>query len=147
MNIDEKKNACNTFFDKLSAVLSGSYEIVGSCNQDFSRYLVPNGTADQITYYGKPLNSFRVSDHWNWFSNLKKCKDPHHIQCRSLDIPWCRKRVDGDPFATKPRFGIQVCIYLKDGYHHVYGDKFDRKTKTWTWIESTPEDIVKRYSI
>lgn len=147
MNIDEKKSACTKFFNELSSILYGSYEVIESCNQDFSRYLVPIGTSDQVTYYGKPMKSFRISDHWNWFSNLKKCNDPHYVQCRSFDMPWCRKREDGCPMATKPRFGIQVCIHLDDGYHHVFGDKFDRKTKTWSWIESTPEEVVKMYNI
>lgn len=142
-----KREKCNEFFDKLAKLLGSSHEVVGSCNVDFSRYLVPIGTADQVTYYGKPEKSFRVSDHWNWFSNIKKCSDPTYVQCRSLDIPWVRKR-ETPGMATKPRFGIQVCIQLDDGcYHHVYGEKFDRKTKTWSWVESTPEEIIGRYSL
>ena len=146
MTFDAKKNACSDFFDKLSGLLSENYEVLGSCNKDFSRYLIPKGTANQVTYYGKPVKSFRISDHWNWFSNLKKCSDPNYVQCRSLDMPWCRKREEGSFFATKPRFGAQVCIQLEDGcYHHVYGDRFDRATKTWKWIETSPEDVVRTY--
>ena len=146
MTFDMKKDACSNFFNKLSTLLSDTYEVLESCNQDFSRYLIPHGTSDQVTYHGKPLKSFRISDHWNWFSNLRKCPDPNYVQCRSLDMPWCRKREKGDPMATKPRFGIQVCIQLEDGcYHHVYGDKFNRKTKTWKWIETRPEDVIRAY--
>lgn len=148
MDILEKKakmEACNRFFDRLGELLNGRYITVGSCNVDFSRYLVPIGTESEITYHGKPLNSFRVSDHWNWFSNLKKCGDPNYVQCRSLDMPWCRKRIAPGK-ASEPRFGIQVCIQLEDGcYHHVYGDRFDRKTRTWEWIEATPEAIIEEY--
>ena len=140
-----KKKACDKFIEELAELLKDTYVMVGSCNQDFSRYLVPIGTEQEITYHSKPEKSFRVSDHWNWFSNLKKCSDPNYVQCRSLDMPWVRKRTDPNK-ASEPRFGIQVCIQLADGcYHHVFGDKFDRKTKTWEWVENTPELIIDSY--
>ena len=146
MTKEEKMNKCNEFFSKLELLLQDQYETLGSCNKDFSRYLVPIGTTDKVTYYGKPTKSFRVSDHWNWYSNINKCSNPNYVQCRSMDMPWARKRVeDGKP--TKPRFGYQVAIVLEDGcYHVVYGECFNRKTKTWSWVDNDPKDIVNLVS-
>ena len=72
--------ACENFFSELTRILDGKYEVVGSCNQDISRYLIPAGTKEQITYYGKPELSFRISDHWSWDSNVKKCHDTREPQ-------------------------------------------------------------------
>lgn len=90
MTIDEKKAKCTEFFEKLSEALKEDYVVMGSCNQDFSRYLVPVGTESQVSYMEKPENSFRISDHWNWFANVNKCPDEHYIQCLSVDLPWAR---------------------------------------------------------
>lgn len=143
LSYKEKMAACAEFVNKVAEVLGESYELVGSCNRDASLYLIPKGTIDQLSYYGKPDRSLRFSDHWNWLSNLKKCKDPNMVQCRSLDMPWCRRREEPGK-ATKPRFGVQVCLYDDSTkcYHHVFGDKFDRKAKTWTWIESDPSMLA-----
>lgn len=138
----EKRIACFEFFDKLSALLHDSYEVVGSCNIDNSQYLVPNGTADEITYNSKPAASFRVSDHWNWYSNLKKCPNERYIQCLSVDAPWAKKR-KAKGMASEPIYCSQVSFIGHDGkYHVVYGEKFDRKTKTWSWIETIPEEVI-----
>ena len=139
----EKYAKCNEFLERLSELLQDTYEPLKSCNEDLSWYLVPKGTKDQVTYYGKPVSSFRVSDHWNWFSSTKKCKDENYVQCRSLDMPWARHREEKGK-ATKPRFGIQVCIQGIDGcYHHVFGDKFDRKKRIWEWVECSPESVLE----
>ncbi len=137
--------ACCEFFDKLSAVLIKGYEVVGSCNQDNSQYLVPKGTADQITYSGKPAASFRISNHWNWYANINKCPNENYIQCLSVDAPWAKKRMaEGKP--SEPIFCSQVAVIGNDGkYHVVYGERFDRKTKKWQWVESTPEEVVWNY--
>ena len=89
---------CNNFIENLAQLLGDKYELIGSCNNDLSRYLIPAGTREQITYYGKPVNSFRVSDHWSWFSNLKKCSLRNYIQCYSRDMPFRRRgRQDRTP--------------------------------------------------
>lgn len=142
MDFDAKWAACVAFFNELSGLLSETHETIGSCNHDNSVYLVPNGTSDQITYYGKPRKSFRMSDHWSWYSNLKKCDKEHYIQCLSVDLPYANKRPSpGKP--SKPIFGIQVCILGNDRkYHCVFGEKYDRKTKKWTWINANPIEVV-----
>lgn len=144
MTIQEKMDICMKFFEKLAEMLNEEYEVVRSCNRDQSAYLIPKGTKDQLSYYGKPVGSFRISDHWNWFSSLKRCKDPKEVQCRSIDMFWCQKRDPENPKeATKPRIGVQVAVYGNDkAYHCVFGEKFDRETKKWSWMDSTPEDAI-----
>lgn len=142
----EKIDRCSKFFDALSNILSGTYEVIASCNQDLSRYLVPNGTSDEITYSSKPDLSFRISDHWNWYANLKKCPNPNYIQCFSVNIPKPAKRKDYGK-ASEPREGIQVAVIGKDGkYHAVYGESYDRKLKHWFWLETDPADIAEMIS-
>ena len=142
MTKNEKKMACLDFFKQLAKELK-EYEIIGSCNNDDSMYLIPNGTSDQISYYGKPALSFRISDHWNWLSNTKKCSDRYHVQCHSVDMPRNRCRMHDDEKATKPRYGWQIAFYDTDGlYHHVFGEKFDRWNHEWTWECSSIEDVL-----
>lgn len=142
MTRDEKFTKCKIFFEKLAEVLSSDYEVVGSCNVDKSVYLIPKGTKDQITYYGKPSKSFRLSDHWNWYSNLEKCSKEYYIQCLSVNMPRPNSRPEPG-MASKPKLGDQVAIIGDDGkYHCAYGEIFDRKTKKWGWIESTPEEVA-----
>lgn len=145
MTIDEKKEKCTAFFSKLHDLLSETHELVQSCNQDFSAYLIPNGTVAELTYYGKPDNSFRISDHWNWYSSKKKCDKLDEIQCYTPDMPWTRKRSTENPEgATKPIFGVQVGFYGMDHvYHCVYGERFNRNTKKWEWYDGDPKEAVK----
>lgn len=136
-----KLEACQRFFYALAEELKDRYEVVGSCNADCSAYLIPNGTIEDLSYYGKPDASFRISDHWNWYSNIKKCSNPRYIQCLSVDAPWARKRIDDK--ATKPVKAIQVSLIFPDGkYHAVYGEVYDRETKTWSWLESVPSEVA-----
>lgn len=58
------------------------YVLVHSCNKDETVYLVPAGTEDQISYSGKPENSYRLSGHWHW----KSPKGPG-IQCPLEGMP------------------------------------------------------------
>lgn len=137
-----KIKKCQNFFKELSNVLSETHDSIGSCNNDISMYLIPKGSESELSYYGKPEYSFRISDHWNWYSSSKKCSDLKVIQCNSVDIPWCRKREETDK-ATKPIYGIQVSYYGKDHkYHHVFGEKFNRKTKKWVWVENDVDTAV-----
>ncbi len=144
----EKYQKCRDFFDRMAELLSETHEVMGSCNKDLSAYLVPIGTGDQVTYGSKPVDSFRVSDHWNWYANLKKNPDPTYIQCWSVDAPPPKKRPSGDfEKATMPRFIHQVAYFGEDGkYHHVYGDKCDPVTKERYWVESTPEEVLENLS-
>ena len=104
---------------------------------------IPIGTAGQISYYGKPVGSYRVSDHWNWYAPLYKCSRPEYIQCLSVDLPWARRRSEHGK-ASRPISACQVAVIGKDGkYHHIFGGRFDRATKIWRWDESlTPEEAA-----
>jgi len=146
MNFKEKLNKCNRFFDNMVVLLWSSHNEMGSCNKDASRYLVPSGTENEVTYNSKPRNSLRVSDHWNWYASTKKCSNEHYIQCLSVNAPYARKR-EAEGKASKPITAIQVCLLGDDDkYHVVYGEKYDKKTKTWTWIESSPQILATEMS-
>ena len=134
---------CLAFFEELSNELP-NYTVVGSSNNDSSLYLVPTGTEDEITYYGKPANSFRISDHWNWYANTKKCDNERYIQCLCVDLPYAKKR-EAPGKASKPIYACTVSMIGHDGkYHQIFGEKFDRKTKTWKWVETDLSDVVRR---
>lgn len=138
--------ACENFFSELTRILDGKYEVVGSCNQDISRYLIPAGTKEQITYYGKPELSFRISDHWSWYSNVKKCHDISYVQCESTDMPRALPRADER--ATEPHKGLQVAIQGTDGkYHHVFGYKYDHEKRQFRWVENNPTDICSAWGL
>ena len=140
----DKLNKCLEFFYELADILEGRYELVESCNLDVSSYLVPNGTADDISYYGKPEKSFRVSDHWNWYANLSKCSRRGYVQCYSVDVPRARRRLE-EGKASKPRVALQVCRLGDDGkYHAIYGEKFDYYLGEYVWVENTPEAVVEQ---
>lgn len=138
---DKKCKAYSCFYD-LAKALSDYYEIIPSCNKNASIYLVPKGTADQLSYYGKPVNSFRVSIYWNWYSSLTRCNNPKYIQCYCPDLPFAKKRPEPEK-ASKPILASLVAFYGPDTtYHHVFGDRFDRKTKTWIFEEPSVDDIL-----
>ena len=138
----EMKKACLDFILKLEELLP-DYEIIGSCNRDISLYLIPKGTEGYISYESKPGKSFRMSDHWNWYANVNKCSNENYIQCLSVDVPYPKKRIaPGRP--SESIVAYQVAFCGENGvYHAVYGEKWDRKTKTWSWIEKTPEEVIK----
>lgn len=133
MTFSEKKALCIDYFNNLYEKLCLTHELVISCNDDISMYLVPKGTKNQITYSSKPVDSYRVSDHWNWFANLKKCPYEKYVQCFNVDLPKAKPRTE-EGKASKPVYGIQVAYFGKDQkYHHVFGEKFDRTNGKWVF--------------
>lgn len=141
-----KIEKCVEFYNELSKRLTSTHEVVGSCNQDISSYLIPIGSIDELTYERKPQNSFRFSDHWNWYSNVNKCPDEHYIQCYSPDIPYARPRLSPGK-ASKPRFGISIAYFDGCRYRVIFGEKFDRKTKTWYFVTPTIEEVCESLGI
>lgn len=135
MTIKEKQELCINFFYKLADELKDTHEVVGSCNKDSSVYLIPKGSIDKLTYHSKPENSYRFSDHWNWYANIKKCEDSRYVQCFCPDLPWTRRRpAEGMP--SRPVTGICVAYFGTDNrYHSVFGDRFDRKTRQWSFVQ------------
>ena len=141
MTMNEKMNKCKVFFDTLVNMIGDRYEILASCNQDVSAYLCPVGTSSEVTYHSKPEGSFRISDHWNWYANIKKCPDPKYIQCYCVDLPWAHKRPE-EGIAGKPIKASCVCVFKDGRYHVIYGECYNRKTRTWSWIDISPERIL-----
>lgn len=137
-NIKERMKKCSEVFTMIADLLSDKYETLESCNKDFSKYLCPKGTIGEVTYESKPEKSFRISDHWNWYSNMKKCPDPDYIQCYASNLPEPRPR-EGES-ATKPRSAISIGFYVNGQYKIIYGELYNKETDEWTWFEN---DILK----
>lgn len=133
---------CKQFFEILAEELAGTHTVKGSCNKDVSAYLIPDGTDDQVTYHSKPANSFRLSDHWNWKSNLAKNPNEKYIQCYTRDLPWCRLR-NAPGKASNPIKAACVCYFDGNIYHVVFGERFNRTTKSWDWVEADPCEVAK----
>lgn len=146
MTINEKNYNCEKFFEALCDMLSDRYEMLKSCNRDMSAYLCPIGTTSEVTYHSKPEGSFRISDHWNWYANTNKCSDPGYIQCYCDELPWARRRPE-EGKAGRPIMASCVCIFKNGKYHIVYGERFDRKTKTWMWVDNSPEKVISELKI
>lgn len=148
MTIKEKTNKCYEFFKALGKELGDEYEVLASVAKDkrqTSLYLCPKGTKDQVTYYGKPMNSFRVATHWNWRAPLKKCDKENYIQCLNVDLPFAKKR-NGEGEASDPIMAEQVAVIGEDGkYHAIFGEVFDRKAREWKWLEADPKEVAANY--
>lgn len=124
---------CKEQFMLLAKKLEETHEIVGSCNNDISMYLIPKGSIDELSYSSKPHDSYRFSDHWNWYANLKKCPDEHYIQCFNTDLPWPKKRI-AEGKASKPINAICIGYFGEDNkYHHFFGEKLDKKQHIWVF--------------
>lgn len=141
MTIAYKKRQCAKYFEELKDILKDTYSSIESCNKDISAYLVKNGTEREITYFSKPECSFRISDHWNWYSNIKKCPDEKYVQCDSISIPKARKRKEKGK-ASDPIKAIQVSFFYNGKYHVVFGEFFNFEKRTWEWLESDVNDIA-----
>lgn len=140
---DTWMDMCNEYFDELAEALKSSHEIVESVHGGGSRYLVLKGTGSEITYYGKPLCSFRVSDHWNWHANLRKCINPHHIQCFCKDIHYPFRRPSKDQ-ASRAVLSCSLGYYGIDRqYHVVCGEVWDSETKDNKFIRKDIQEVIR----
>ena len=143
----EQLKKCNEFFLKVADELKDTHVILGSATGVWgSACLVLKGTENQVSYYGKPINSLRVACNWNWHASLKRCDKPDYIQCLTKDLPWAKKRPSDNPeLASPPIWGNMVGLFGPDKrYHCVYGERFNRKTKTWEWVEGDVQELVKK---
>lgn len=139
---EEKLAKCQAFMAKLYERLEG-YECDQSPYSNESSYCIPFGTNEENSFYSKPMHSFRCSSHWNWYANLRKCSVPNYIQCNNVDVPWARQRIESGK-ASQPVTAYQVAFFGDDKrFHCVYGEKFDRKTKSWQWIESSVDEVLE----
>ncbi len=143
--ISEKFAKCERFFEELCEELKDTHEVyICEKGKSASSYLVPKGTIDQITVYGKPDNSFRIADRWNWYMNMKKCHDEWLVQCLNTDLPFTADRNGGFGSSKGGRQvrAVQVGYKNGDAYTCVYGAKYDRKNKKWYWIEADPHEVA-----
>ena len=90
--------------------------------------------------------SFRVSDHWNWYSSAQKCANERYVQCFSMDLPNPRPR-PAPGVGTNAISAYQVAIQVDGRYHHVFGDKYNRRIRRWEWEENDPEKILQQYNL
>lgn len=146
MTINEKIRKCNSFFYRLAEVLKDNYTVfypfAKNGKKGSDKYLLIKGTEDYVTYYEKPAMSFRCSTHWNWYEKMEKCNKEHYIQCLNVDLPFAKKRPQPGEASHKIA-AEQVAFVGNDGkYHAVYGEIFDRKTRTWHWMETDPKDVA-----
>ncbi len=141
MTLKEKEKYCKEFFEKLAEKLKDTHVIVSSCNQDESKYLVPKGTEDQITYYGKPENSFRISDHWNWYSNVKKNKNVDYIQCYNVDLGVKAKKRKAPGLSSEPYFAWCVCIFNDGCYHTMVGEFYSERFDEQVFLQMEDESF------
>lgn len=136
MTFKEKEALCKKYFNELRDILSDTHEVTANrCKvKRPDMYLCPKGTRKEITYHGKPHYSFRYSTKWNFYS--PRCEGV--VQCYSKDFPHAHTDSKGaGPDGAVLAFS--VCYYGNDNlYHVVYGEKYNRETGEWEWIESDP---------
>ena len=73
---------------------------------------------------------------------MNKDRRVDYIQCETDDLPRAKKRI-GEGLASKPINAVSVGYFGEDQkYHVIYGEKFDRKTKTWSWVEADPKEVL-----
>lgn len=138
---------CEDFFNKLADLMKDEYVLLDYRDTSESAYLIPIGTEDQMSWYGKPEWSFRISGHWSWYANTKKCADKDIVQCESVDLPVPRDR-RAETGASMPIYAAQVCVYYNGKYHCIYGNCYSRKRihgKHWTFREADPKAIAESY--
>ena len=146
MEFKEKQEKCNQYFNGLYELLKDTHDRRTNKTRDRrpDKYIFPKGTGDEITNVGKPKDSFRYSNKWNFYKNGKGEMLPE-VQCYSEDFPHAHT----DSLGHGPQGSVlaySVCFYGEDGrYHVVYGERYNRKTKKWDWVESDPEDAILEF--
>ena len=130
----EQMKELNSLYSKLCQYLieNKQYIMMNSCNKDNTKYCVPQGTAKQVTYYGKPENSIRISDHWSWYANLKRCAEEDNIQCYNVDMPDSTERL-GKGKASQPIEATAIAVYYNNAYHTIAGAYIESNTGKWGW--------------
>ncbi len=105
---------CKDFFLKLVSEKSETHEVVASCNKDRSMYLIPKGTIDQLSYKGKPVDSYRLGDHWHWYANLKNAPQ-ETIQCKVHGMPAPAPRKGEQQDKAGEALWFSAVAYTRDG--------------------------------
>jgi len=137
---------CTRFFNAVAELLKDTHVVVASRSKKWpSACLVEKGQENQVTYYGKPVNSLRVGPNWNWRAGLDRCSNPDYIQCVTPDLPYVKQRPKDHPeWASPPVWGNMVAYFSTDNkYHCVFGEKYDKEEKQWIWVEAIPEKVAE----
>lgn len=138
----EMEELCKSFYFELEKELADTYTRHDTINgKHFSSCLIPNGTEEELSYYGKPEFSFRCADRWNWHSTKEKCDNPKYVQCFTRDLINPKRVLPGQN-GTKPIRAKAVAIYYDGEYHIVYGQKFDQKLRRWYWMDNDVEGVL-----
>ncbi len=140
---EETEKICADFWEKLSNYLreKGYLETKSKAK---SRYLVPSGTENEITWMGKPEFSFRYSNHWNFYTDLKNNPNPNAIQCLNPDIAPAYSRKSPEK-GSRPVKGIAVAFYFNGHYRTICGQKYDLITDTWSILDNEfSEEFINR---
>lgn len=103
------------YFMVLANKLSETHELVGSCNADKTLYLIPKGTSSELSYSSKPRNSYRYSDHWSWYANVKKCSNMNYIQCYLAGYEPTNRKTE---FGASEPIHVEAIGYTEDGYEY-----------------------------
>lgn len=138
---------CVRFFNAVAEELKDTHVIVPSKSKKWrSMCLVRKGEENQVSYYGKPVNSLRVAPNWNWRAGLDRCTNPTYIQCVTPDLPFAKKRSKENPeWSTMPIFGNMVGYFDTDNkYHCIFGEKYEPETKSWIWVENAPIIVANK---
>ena len=108
------------------------YVEMASCNKDYSRYLVPSGKENEVTYQGKPNKSLRISDHWHWMSR----RGGDYVQC---PLEYFKRPTE----LNKPIHFIRIAWYDGEKYIFIAGErKIQRGPFVWD-VKSTEELFEK----
>lgn len=113
----KKINQIFNKFEDLAEKLKETHILVGSCNNDNSRYLVPKGHENEMSYTGHPEGTIRISDHWSWYANIVKCPNAEFIQC-NLQGAYARSRKE-EGKAGDPNMAICIAIYKNGIYYPI----------------------------
>lgn len=138
---------CIDFFNLVAEELKDTHAVVHSKSRKWkSMCLVQKGQENQVTYYGKPVNSLRVAPNWNWRAGLDRCSNPNYIQCVTPDLPFARRRSEENPeWSTMPIFANMVGYFDTDNkYHCIFGEKFDFDKNTWVWVDNDAKTVADR---
>ena len=141
----EQFEKCVTFFNAVADELKETHTVIqGKSKKTKSACLVKKGKENEVSYYGKPINSLRVAINWNWRAGLDRCSNPKYIQCVTPDLPYCRHRPKEHPeWASPPVYGNMIGYFDTDNkYHCIFGEKYDHETKTWSWVDNSPHNVA-----
>ena len=118
----KKENTRRLFdlFEKIMNEHDGEYIIDWHCSHRdngrnyYSYYLIPKG--NDLGYYGHPEGTIRLSNHWSWYSSIKKCNDINVVQCYLKGIEPRLRFPDRPEGATTPKWITQLAI-VKNGIY------------------------------